>query len=137
MSIVEIHARLAYTCNYFLIALTFWSLYLWVRNQTLSGNWLGAAAIYEALVIFEGLLGGYLYTQGYGAALERSWLHILYGINAVIILPAAYLFFNSIENERAKTLAMALACAFAWLMLQRNFYTGEPIPTVLRLLSTG
>lgn len=137
MSIIEIHDRLADTCNYFLAALTLWSLVLWLRNQTLSGNWLGAAAIYEALVVIEGLLGGYLYVQGYGAALDRSWLHALYGINAVIIIPAAYLFFNSIENERAKSLAMALACAFAWLMLQRNFYTGEPIPTVLRLLGIG
>ncbi len=134
MSIIEIHARLANTCSLFLGALTLWAFFLWLRKQSLSGGWFGAMVIYEALVIVESLLGGYLYIQGANAMLDRPWLHILYGINAIVILPAAYMFFISIEDERAKALAMALIGVFAWWMLQRNFYTGEPIHQVQALM---
>lgn len=126
MPIVEIHARLANTCSMFLGALTIWAFFLWLRKQPLSGGWFGAMVIYEGLVIVESLTGTYLYTQGANAALDRPWLHILYGINAIVVLPAAYLFFNSIEDERAKAMAMGLIGVFAWWMLQRNFYTGQP-----------
>lgn len=126
MPIVEIHARLANTCSLFLGALTLWAFWIWLRKQPLSGGWFGAMVIYEALVILESLIGAYLHMQGLNASLDRPWLHILYGINAIVTLPAAYFFFNSIEDDRAKALAMALIGLFAWWMLQRNFYTGQP-----------
>ena len=126
MTIVEIHARLANTCSLFLIALTLWAFFLWLRKQSLSGGWFGAMLIYEALVIVESLTGGYLHWQGGNVNLARPWLHILYGISAIVVLPAAYAFFNSIEDERAKALAMVLIGVFAWWMLQRNFITGQP-----------
>lgn len=133
MSIIEIHARLANTCSLFLGALTLWAFFLWLRKQPLSGGWFGAMLIYEGLVIVESLLGGYLHLQGANANLARPWLHILYGFNAIVILPAAYLYFNSIEDGRAKALGMALVGAFAWWMLQRNFYTGDPVQQVQAL----
>ena len=126
MPIVEIHARLANTCSLFLGALTLWAFWIWLRKQPLSGGWFGAMVIYEVLVVLESLIGVYLHLQGFNANLDRPWLHILYGINAIVILPSAYVYFNTIEDERAKALAMALIGLFAWWMLQRNFYTGLP-----------
>jgi heme A synthase len=119
MSLVEVHARLAGTAALFIGILALWALFLRVRNRGLDGSWLGAAVIGELLIIVEALLGVYLYLQGLGGALPRPFLHILYGIVAVITLPAAYAYFSNLEDERVKTLAMALTCAFLWGILQR------------------
>ena len=125
MSLVEIHNRLSGTASLFIGVLAFWSLYLRVRNRGLDGSWIGAAIIGEALIIVQGLLGGYLYLQGLGAALPRPYMHILYGVVAVLTLPAAYSYFASIEDDRVKTLAMALVCAFLWGILQRAGYVAQ------------
>jgi hypothetical protein len=85
----------------------------------LDGAWLGAAIIGEVLIIVEALLGGYLYLQGLGALLPRPLLHILYGVVAIITLPAAYGYFGNLEEDNAKSVAMALTCFFLWGILLR------------------
>jgi heme A synthase len=119
MTLIEIHARLASTASLFIGILALWALFLRVRNRGLDGSWLGAAVIGELLIVAEALIGTYLYLQGLSGALPRPFLHILYGIVAVITLPAAYGYFSNLEDDRVKTLAMALACAFLWGILQR------------------
>jgi hypothetical protein len=119
MSLAEVHMRLANTASLFVAILAFWALFLRIRNQGLSGSWLGAAAIGEAVIVVQSLLGGYLYLVGLGTALPRPYLHILYGLVAVLTLPAAYAYFGNIEDNRVKTLAMALVCAFLWGILYR------------------
>jgi heme A synthase len=119
MSLIEIHSRLASTASLFIGILALWALFLRVRNRGLDGSWLGAAVIGELLIIAEGLMGAYLYWQGLSVALPRPFMHILYGVVAVITLPAAYSYFSNLEDERVKTLAMALTCAFLWGILQR------------------
>jgi heme A synthase len=123
--LIEVHARLATTAALFIGALALWALILRIRNQDLGGGWLGAAIIGEVLLIVQGLIGGYLYLQGLGGALPRPFLHILYGIVALITLPAAYGYFGNLEDERVKTLAMALVCAFLWGILQRATYVAQ------------
>jgi heme A synthase len=119
MSLVEIHSRLASTASLFIGILALWALFLRFRGRGLDSSWIGAAVVGELLLIAQGLLGGYLYLIGFGAALPRPFLHILYGVVAVITLPAAYTYFGQLEDERVKTVAMALACAFLWGILQR------------------
>lgn len=119
MTLVEIHSRLATTATYFVVALAIWALVLRLRSRPLEGGWIGAAIIGELLIVIEGLLGGYLYLQGIGSGLPRPFLHILYGIVAVITLPATYAYFSNLEDENVKTLAMALVCAFLWGILLR------------------
>jgi hypothetical protein len=130
MSLVDIHARLATTASWFVGILALWALFLRIRNQGLNGSWLGAAAIGELLILAEGLLGFYLYASGLGAALPRPFMHILYGITAVITLPAAYAYFEQMEDERVKSLAMALICAFLWGILQRAVFVAHFVPSV-------
>ncbi|WP_298980719.1 hypothetical protein, partial [uncultured Caldilinea sp.] len=57
--------------------------------------------------------------QGLGVVLPRAWIHILYGVVAVITLPAAYAYFSRIPDARVQTLAMALTCFFLWGILLR------------------
>ncbi len=131
MLIVEIHARLANTAALFIGILGLWALFLRFRNQSLEGGWLGAAVIGELLILAEGLLGLYLYLQGLSGALPRPFLHILYGLVAIITLPAAYGYFGNLEDRRAKTLGMALACFFLWGILLRAAQVASSLPTNL------
>jgi len=119
MSLIEIHARLSSTAALFVAVLALWALWLRIRSRPLDGNWFGAAVVGELLLVGEALLGVYLYLQGGGTALPRPLLHTLYGIVAVITLPAAYGYFHSLEDENVKTLAMAATCAFLWGIVLR------------------
>ena len=119
MSLVEIHSRLASTASLFIGILALWALFLRLRGRGLDSSWVGAAVVGELLLIAQGLLGAYLYWIGLGVVLPRPFLHILYGVVSVITLPAAYTYFGQLEDERVKTMAMALACAFLWGILQR------------------
>lgn len=125
MPFIEIHLRLANTAALFVGILAVWALFLRVRNQGLEGGWLGAAIIGELLIVAEALLGLYLYLQGLSVALPRPFMHILYGLVAVLTLPAAYSYFGSLEDNRVKTLGMALVCCFLWGILQRAAYVAE------------
>lgn len=128
MSIVEIHHRLASTATLFTAALGLWALFLRFRARPLDSNWLGAAVIGELLLVAQSLLGVWLYLQGTGAALPRPFLHILYGIVSVITLPAAYGYFNTLEDENVKTLAMAAASFFLWGIVLRAAYVAQFAP---------
>ncbi len=130
MPLVEIHTRLSSTATLFTAALALWALFLRFRSKPLDGNWLGAAVIGEVVLLAQSLLGLYLYLQGDGAALPRPFLHILYGIVSIITLPAAYGYFNTLEDENVKTLAMAAACIFLWGIILRAGYVAEFAPPV-------
>ncbi|MEZ4862243.1 MAG: hypothetical protein R3C14_13080 [Caldilineaceae bacterium] len=120
MSLPEIHARLANTATLFVAALGIWALFLRFRSRPLDSNWSGAAMIGEVLLLGQGLFGAYLYwVLGLGVALPRPFMHILYGIVAVVTIPAAYSYFGQLEDEKVKTVAMAAACLFLWGILLR------------------
>ena len=122
MGLVQIHAGLANTAVLFIAALGLWALGLRFLSRPLDSTWFGAAMIGELLIVAQGAIGGLLYLQGQDAALTRPLLHILYGIVAVICLPAAQSYFGNLEDENVKTLAMAAVCAFLWGILLRASY---------------
>ena len=118
MSLPEIHARLTDTATLFIAVVGLWALYLRIRSRPLDGNWIGAAVIGELLLIGQALLGTYLSLfMGLGVVLQRPFLHILYGIVAVITLPAAYGYFGQLEDENTKSVAMFVTCLFLWGIL--------------------
>ena len=120
MPITQIHAGLANAATLFVGVLALWALFLWLRNRPLDGGWLGAAVIGEVLLVAQFALGWVLYFQGMSAVLPRPWIHILYGMVAVITLPAAYAYFSNIKDQRVQTLAMFAICAFLWGILLRS-----------------
>ena len=125
MGLIEIHAGLANTAILFVAALGIWALFLRFRSQPLDRSWFGAAMIAELVIVVEGLLGGLLYMQGLSSALPRPFMHILYGIVALLCLPAAQSYFGNLEDENVKTLAMAATCAFLWGILLRAGYVAD------------
>jgi hypothetical protein len=120
MSLRVIHAGLANSASLFLIVLTLWALVQFLRTRPLAASWYGAAVVVELLLVGQAIVGGILWaTQGFVVS-QRPWIHILYGVVAVITLPAAYSYFSRIEDARVQTLAMTLSCAFLWGIVQRS-----------------
>lgn len=79
---------------------------------------MGSVVICEALLIGQGLVGtALLGNQEW--QLSRSYLHILYGIVAVISLPAAYAYFSRLRNPRAMSFGLAFTSGFIFLCLLR------------------
>jgi hypothetical protein len=128
MGIVQIHASLANTAVLFVAALGLWALGLRLMNRPLDSNWRGAAIIGELVIVAEAVLGGALYLFGSSSALPRPFLHILYGIVALICLPAAQSYFGNVKDENVKTLAMAAVCAFLWGILLRASFVAQNTP---------
>ena len=125
MGLIEIHDALANTAVLFVAALGIWAFGMRIVRRPLDGTWFGAAMIGELLIIAQGAIGGMLYLQGFGAALPRPFMHILYGVVAVICLPAAQSYFGNLEDENVKTLAMAATCAFLWGILLRASFVAD------------
>ena len=103
----------------FIAIIGIWAFALRVMGRGLDSSWLGAAVVAELLLVAQAVIGATLYLQGYGGMLVRPFMHILYGIVAVLSLPAAWSYFGHLEDDRVKTLAMAVTCAFLWGILQR------------------
>jgi heme A synthase len=97
MSLPEVHARLANTALFFIIAMAIWGLWRLIRKQGLSSNYWGALIIAEILIIVQGLLGGYLWLTGLRP--DRS-IHVLYGIVAALTIPAIYAFTKGGQERR-------------------------------------
>jgi len=104
----------------FVAVLAIWSFVLRLRSRPLDSSWYGAAVIVELLLLVQFGLGWMLWFQGLGSVLPRAWIHILYGVVAVITIPAAYSYFGKIPDTRVQTLAMALTCFFLWGILLRS-----------------
>ena len=80
----------------------------------------GAGVVGESLLLAQFAVGWILWFQGMGSVLPRAWIHILYGVVAIITLPAAYLYFSKIQDPKVQTIAMAVACAFLWGIVLRS-----------------
>ena len=132
MPITEIHARLSDTATLFIAVIGFWALDLRIRNRPLDSSWFGAAVVAEALLIVQFLLGVYLYLgAGLGAMLPRPFMHILYGVVAILTLPAAYGYFGNLEDEKVKALAMGATALFLWgIILRASQVASYPGPVL-------
>lgn len=127
-----LHDGLANTATLFIGFLGVWALILRFRATPLNSSWYGAAVIAEVVLVVQVVLGALLYFNGLGVVLPRPFMHILYGIVAVVTLPAAYGYFGNLPDERVKTLAMALACIFLWGIILRASSVAEFLPAALQ-----
>ena len=132
MSLPVIHAGLANTAALFLAAIGLWALYQRIRSKPLGSNWFGAMVIAEVLLLIQSAIGTILYFQGFGAALPRPFIHILYGVVSIITLPAAYGYFGSLEDENVTSLAMAVTSLFLWGIVLRATSVAHYLPPYLQ-----
>ena len=87
MTLTQLHDGLANSATIFVLVLAVWALALRVLSRGLGASWYGAAVVGESMIIVQGAIGALMYIQGLGAMLPRPFIHILYGIVAVITLP--------------------------------------------------
>ena len=94
--------------------------HLWsgIRNQTLSGSWMGTAVVCELLLLAEVGAGAWLwfFSDWY---LPRPFLHVLYGFVVIISLPAAWGWLSRQPEGRALAFGMAGVCIFIVFALLR------------------
>ncbi len=127
-----LHDRLAVTVTWFTLVIGLWALVQWLRNRPLDASWFGAAVIAQITIVVQALLGAWLYFgMGMEMPSQRPFIHILYGVVAVITLPSAWGYFGNLPEERVRSLAMAATCIFLWGILLRSATTavyGLPTP---------
>lgn len=91
------------------VVLGIWGTYRYFRNQELTGGFRSSYLIMAGLTALQGLVGLAAFSLG-GRPTEL--LHIVYGVFAVIFLPAAYLYGQGGSRRRE---AVILAGS-AWIV---------------------
>ena len=118
MPIVLIHRGLANSASLFLAFLAIWATCAVFRARHSAAPGTALQSVAEILLVAQFVVGGILWLQGLQAG-PRPWIHVLYGAVAIITLPAAYSYFGKLEDGKVQALAMTLACAFLWGIVQR------------------
>ena len=119
--LMRLHEGLSTTILLFLLALAAWGFLNYLRGPGVTGSYWGTLAIGEGLIVVEGLVGFALSLLGNLPA--RGWLHILYGVVAVISIPAAFAFTRG-RSGRYELLIYALAALFLAGVTSRLRLTG-------------
>ncbi len=121
MTLSAVHGTLANSVLLFMVIAGLWGIVARFRNQPITGNYWGILAVGELLILGQGLLGGYLWIIGERPG--RAGVHILYGIVAVIALPAYYAITKG-RDDTYTSLAYGLLCLFLAAISLRAMVTG-------------
>ena len=96
------------------------------RKKPVSPNYWGIIVVGNLLALGQGALGAFMALDG--ASPARGWVHILYGVVAVLWIPIIQLGYNQFLKEghtkHQETLVCALVSLFELLIALRAFTTG-------------
>lgn len=90
-TLLAIHSALSNTAWLFFLIIGLWGLVRGIRGQAVNGNYLGAAFIGQMIFVIQAILGFTLWVSGLSAGIQRSGMHLLYGVFALVFLPFIYL----------------------------------------------
>lgn len=121
MSLTQLHEFLSTSVSIFTFLIAAFALWRYIRKEGLGGDFWGAVAIGEGLIVVEGAVGGILYLGG--ARPAREAIHLLYGVLALMIWPAAYGFTRKMDS-RQENLTWLLVSAFLFGISLRARLTG-------------
>lgn len=122
MPLPEIHARLGNSLVLFMLALGLWALALYLLKRDLSPSYMGALLIGETLALVQGTIGVFLWIT---VGSPGRWVHILYGVLTVILIPFVY-FRTEGRMTRREALIYGLLCLFLVGVGLRAASTGGP-----------
>jgi len=120
MDLATIHERLATSLLLFMVIASAWSLFGAARRRGISSNTWGILALGEILALAQGALGLALYLAGDRPA---RTVHLLYGLTAVLTLPAYY-FISRGRDDKTASLVYGLLCLFLAFAAYRGVVTG-------------
>ena len=118
-----LHDRLAVTATFYTLVMAGWAFVQALRGRGLAGGYFGAIVIGELLLVLQGLLGLFLLLGGSGPALERAWLHGLYGLLALLIWPFLFTYTRN-QPGRRESILFAAGSLFLWGLVVRAVDTG-------------
>ena len=120
-TLAGLHRYLATVLLVFAVLLALWATFLYFRNRRVPGGLRSSFLIMTGVTALQGLLGlGALVT---GGSPREGFLHMVYGIFAVLFLPGAYLYSHG-GSQRRETLVFAGACWIVAIAYFRGISTG-------------
>ena len=122
MTLSQIHSVLAQSMILYSLAYGLWGLYNYVRKVGPSGSYWGTLMVAELLYIAQGVAGAVLYLQGLRPA---RGVHLLYGVLALITVPAAYAYLRG-QDDRRVSLVFGLVGLFLAGVALRAIGTAGP-----------
>lgn len=120
MPLIEIHARFGNTTLFFCLIMAIWGAWRFLRGQGLSASFWGAVVIAEALILFQGGLGAYIWLAGLRPLRN---IHLLYGITSALAIPLVYIYTKG-RDGRPEMLMYTVGFLFLLGLLLRAITTG-------------
>lgn len=112
----------------FFLALGVWGAYRAIRGEGIDGNYLGALAVGQGLVIFEVIIGFILYAMiGGGGSLLRPSVHILYGLFAAVFIPFIYFAVLRGDDSNRGMWVMTFCTLFMFGVGMRSIEIGQEV----------
>lgn len=120
--IQQLHNSLALSMLYFMFICGVWGV-ISALGQGLSPSLSGALVIGEVLIVVQGLLGAISYAAG---SRPGQAVHVLYGLTAVITLPAIYSYARG-RSAKQQALFLGIGALFIFGLAIRGMATGRPV----------
>jgi hypothetical protein len=98
MDLALVHDRLANAMILFSVIAGLWGIVGGIRRREMSGNYWGIIAVAELLYLAQAIVGLTLWLGGDRPA---RGVHILYGVVAILSLPAYYAISKGRDDSRA------------------------------------
>ena len=119
--LVALHRISATALVIFAVLLAVWGTYLYFRRAELTGGFRSSFLIMAGLTAVQGLLGVVLLLIG---DRPKDWLHLVYGIFAVVFLPGVYRYAQG-GTKRREAVFLAAAGWIVAVAYLRGFMTGS------------
>jgi heme A synthase len=126
VSIAFVHGRIAMAMVLFTIASAVYGLVEYFRKKPVSPNYWGMIVVGNLLALGQGGIGAWMALDG--ATPARGWIHILYGVVAVLWVPLIQFADNQLLKEghakQQETLVCAIVSLFEFGIALRAMTTG-------------
>lgn len=115
-----IHTQLAQTIWMFFLAIGLWGLVRAIRGLGVEASYLGAMVIGQLLFVIQAVLGVILWLNGQMVAVERPFMHVLYGSFALVFLPFVFLAWLKGDDSNRGMWVLTFTVLFIFGVALRN-----------------
>jgi CDP-diglyceride synthetase len=115
-----LHARFAFGLIVLTVLLGLWGTYQYLRRRAVSGGFRSTFLVLAGLTAAQGLAGLVVLAI---AGPPRYLLHVVYGVFAVVFLPAVYAYAGRGARDR-EAVFLAAACWIVLIAFIRGWTTG-------------
>lgn len=122
-TLATIHGALSNTAWIFFLALGLWGLFRAIRGRSVDGSYLGAAFIGQLIFVAQAVLGVILWIGGGSVSMQRSGIHLLYGVFALVFLPFIYLSVLRRDDTNRAQWVLAFTTLFLFGIALRSIST--------------